>query len=506
MLIILFLFLQSWAIDKSCSAGAPITSNSMTAGGLNTYLQSNKAKIRDIGDLICCLPKEYQSNFVVGYDSIAGQPGSIQSPRILMFNQLRDPKKMDFISNELRAIVTANGGDPSLMQFNNLEAMFNPSDKKEVELRDYELQNGNVHMSGPNPESCMNCHSSMAGEPGGPRANFEPFGNWTRFLDGIIPCSETEKNLMTEIQNKTYQKIVENPRFRCLDHSKIKDGQFDLLSQLDIPLRKISNRRTAQIVKSTPDYQSYKYAILGAGLCRNFQEESFNDPSTWLPPEVKKRHHSRELMSKDVRESTDIWKTLKDGTEKERAAFIVMEEKQKKMISDFQLGKIPQVDFYRGAFCGSKLTQTIRLGGVEQKVDAIDSSILFARKYIPDSLHRIFVDGLLKKMRNSGANDADIRYLFEGRGIDTSGWNRSATPGGNSKDGLQDLVEDLLALEPKLSPLKSIEPAIKNLEKIDNLKEKISLQTKLCKKLRDMSLNAFKNMSQDKTEKTKTVR
>src|SRR4051812_31836958 len=68
----------------SCQAPQALTLEQMAPERLTAWLAANHSSVPDLGAFICCLPEAYRNNFLVGHLSIAGQPGSPESPRVIM--------------------------------------------------------------------------------------------------------------------------------------------------------------------------------------------------------------------------------------------------------------------------------------------------------------------------------------------------------------------------------------------------------------------------------------
>ena len=468
--------MSSWA--GSCPVASPLNSESMNPVGLNAYLKKNSSQIKDLGDVICCLPDQYKENVVIAFDSVAAQPGTIRSPRVIFFDN-HTPE------NPMKAILSVNGGSPGQAQNNSLEVMFNRSQNSpQLELRDFEFKKGMVHMSGANPETCMNCHSGVENDPHGPRAIFEPFDQWTRFVDGVDPCSANELELYNEIRKATLDSVKKNSRFRCLK-PEVFDQLPSRLTHLDGALTQFQSRRTAQMIRQTPDFQSYKYALVGLGYCQLI-DRKYEDPETWIPEHVISQHQSQEFMLPVVQKSKDVWKTLKQEIEKSVADFKVTDSKQSLVIEQIRKGKEIELPIFRGSHCRASN---------ENLVSQI-------RSEVPKSLERWHVDASLRGFR--GQIDAvQLRYFFDGRGIDTSNWNRGAVPGDNDRPDLKLIAPHILDLETKSSGLAGLKEELRAIGKKQRPDE-IQRNRQVCEKIHKLSLSAFDQRKAPLAEPTKT--
>src|SRR4029079_13224583 len=90
----LLLSWHSYAADQSslvsnnqCKAGKPLKIEEMkSVEDISSYFEKNKKNLTTIDDYVCCLPKEYLKNYLVGIASAAGQNGTPDGPRIIMFD------------------------------------------------------------------------------------------------------------------------------------------------------------------------------------------------------------------------------------------------------------------------------------------------------------------------------------------------------------------------------------------------------------------------------------
>src|SRR4051812_31299122 len=105
--------LDSHSAEKKhplCPLEAPISEAVLTnANWLSSFLTSMQYQtkaIKSVEDFVCCLPEVYRQNYIVGRNSIAGQNGDPDNPRVIMFNP----------NGPLKAAISFNGGGPDLKQ------------------------------------------------------------------------------------------------------------------------------------------------------------------------------------------------------------------------------------------------------------------------------------------------------------------------------------------------------------------------------------------------------
>lgn len=423
LLVSQFIFLFPAFAEKNPACPAPheLNRNLMNAVGIKSFIQSNG--IKDIGDFICCLPKDFRENYVVTHSSIAAQNSNYKSPRILFFSAEEE-------TGNARTILSVNGGAKDLNQTSNIEILSDNSQTREVELYDIEVRPKGPVLSERNPPLCMSCHGDygIAGV-GGPHPNFEPSLSWKRFIGGSFTCNETEQKYHKLLDQKAIQAIQENPRFKCLGKNN-STGPFDagnFLSTLDNRLDILNSRRVAKIIRSTPEYERFKYAIIGSNLCVNRGGPKLKI-SEWVPEKILKKMSHDSFLTKNLQSSVSLKNGLaneishlKEADQKSTAQMLAAIEKIK-------IGEIPEFLSSPSNFltCVNHLTPGSLVQGLGSGNELLD-------RYILDR-------------RIKGSLDGFTRFLFETRGIDTGTWEMSLLPNSNIRD-LGQFAHELLRLE-----------------------------------------------------------
>lgn len=504
-------------LDSSCPASQPLSEHLVNPVGIKSYVEANKSKFKDPGDLICCLPKKYRENYVVAHTSNAAQSSHARSPRVLLFSPLRQSATSKFTGEPLEAIVSINGGDPALSNHMNVEVMFNNKKTQEVELFDIDFSEKHPHMSGRNPDACIQCHGSdNTVGVGGPKTIFDPPFQWVRFIKGNTPCTEEEKELQRQLEVAGEGAFKTNPRYRCLDPKPddvspfLKDGVSPsfMIFDFDEAVADLNDRRVAKLMRSTPEFEKYKYAIVGAQICMS---ESFrSDPSPafagWIPQTVLMSFTNDSSILPALRKSTDLKETMRTEFKRMEREDKAIAEEQKRAIADLKAGKTPNFKVSTNpTMCqGRPLEETLHSATVGIKEPA-----LFG-KYQADSE--------LRKFRGRNGPSPELRFLFEGRGISMKDWSTDPTAG-EYKRAHQFATRHLLALEPQGTPLKDLEPLMRKAKMIvepnaiakGQTDEDTSVANEVCAKLRKLSYEAFEKASDEpgsapKPQNSKSVR
>jgi hypothetical protein len=516
--------------NQTCPAGKALDDSAINPSSIRSYADANRDKIKDIGDLICCLPKSYRENYVIAHTSKAKQNSVFYSPRVLLFNKLQKSvlEKTAGSSDEgrqpLQSVISINGGDANLEQTNSIEMMFNNPKTHEVEYFDYEHKDGKFHLSGKNPEVCMACHNGgRPVGPGGPRTIFDPPSAWPRFLKGISPCNEGEKALTAALEKASEKTFKENPRFRCLDpkpdgFDPFQGGHFDgvndisknavrpsfLIDNLDQRLADLNDRRNAQIARSTPNYNSYKYAIIGALSCGAFGTMKAQE---WLPANVIATHNSDAELLPAVKNSTDLLMTFKTKMKEYAAEDRKLAAKQKKMATEVNAGGHPVIEFStRPTVCdvpgaGEARTRLMNRGRPTVSSGRFSSVSLPQSLDGPPLLDRFVVDTALRGFRRSSSN-AFLRYLFEGRGISIQDWSMDLFENYSRPPSF--LVKYLMDAESSNTDLGKLRSDMKAAGMIgdpDQSRPRTGLdglkkREEICDRLKKLSMEAFSDQAQ----------
>ena len=425
--LIVFLALGRFAEakkDPRCPAQNELDKNLVNAVGIKSFMDTNA--IHQIGDLICCLPEDFRNSYVTNPTSIAGQNGTLESPRLLLFNSSQQ--------DDIRSVISINGGSDNVRQKNNIEILQDNIRLKQIELYDLEVTKGKNVLSEKNPQACIQCHgdSGIVGV-GGPHPNLQPFARWSRFSKGsAVICSDSERKYDDAFSKAAQKTVLSNPRFKCL--SAKPGGDFTSLMKLDPILDKFNSRRLAKLIRETPGYDKFKFVLLGSLMCDAFSENEFLD---WIPENELKAMNNDKLLPSQFRKPIQIDDAISIEIDKRRRTEKSIEASQIRAVSDLKNGKDP--GFFFNSSC----------------INDFDRAKLESDKSPNDLLNRY--KAYLSVRQTS---ETFVRFLFESRGISTADWEMSPTSGQYDRELKINLV-DLLALDndPKM---KSVEKALES--------------------------------------------
>jgi len=363
-------------------------------------------------------------------------------------------------------VLTFNGGDAYLNEPLNIEMGF-LKDNKKFEIYDIEFYKRFAQMSEKNPTRCLRCHADSNNMEARP---FFHMNGSASFVTGPTPCSIEEDELQNKAQSMALQAIVKNPRFSCLDRAQAAKAQATLgnqeknhklqgtytenLKRLQELFSRFEKNRLAQLIRSSPNYASYRFALIGAELCPGFK------PSEWLPAEILSQHNVFSSLNPELagidnedqyREALDKLKSEQEG----RARGL-----KRILKSEFDLKRGSFRPAYQSWLCANDSDfEKWR----EVKLSNEPRERAFA-KFQMDTKMRIFP-------KNERADiTAALRFLLDGRGIDTSAWTLSFNP-----------KEDLHPFEPVAIDLVALETQGRD----------SPLKDKSCENLKANSLKAF---------------
>ena len=453
----------------------------LTPDKLQKFLKNSK--IKKVEDLICCLPAEYQKNYVVIHSSFAFQAGVPDHPRVILYQpQANNRKTLDMA-------ITFTGDDKSLNGFNNVEVMYNNPTKSEAELYDIDF-NQSHKLSDPDPKECLGCHAPNSKDlkTAGVKPIFTEFP-WP-YTVGTMSTSVLEdkgREYFEKIDAHAKNAIKTQHRYSCIDaSSKLVDNtiEFDGLTI------NLNRRRVAKLILETPDYKRFRPLIVGAGIgCLDGTFDTSedlkkfeNDFSKWMPPAV-----ARSLFRNDDSLSSK-YKTVQN-LQKAKDDF------QKEMINQelaarFERSK--QTDI------GSKPAIFYPTSSTYLYVNSLSKRDLFNRMSIttlngfspPIQLYARYATDTSNQHQVGNGISPLLRFLFEGRGISTLSWSRSMAGGYNTVlDFPIDDLKELTANDPfwkDLGFIGSIDP--------NSADSRIyEYRKKLCDTLSQQSFRNFSN-------------
>ena len=388
------------------NCGHRMLDSELTVQGITDLVSRNPNRSRDPGSFMCCLPNSVLANIAAANSSFAGQPGTPNDPRVFAFG--RNAK------GEPAAVFSMNGGHPGMPGGRNVEAMVNEDDQ--VVLLDIDFSTTPPTVTR-NPEFCLSCHGTPEGLPGGPRTIFEPFNNWTSFVNAIDPpCNDDEEAMQRAAGRKNQTVMAAKNVFRCLNNRNLTKvpGTFDV-SKLDGFTRDLNSRRVANIILATRDYQKYKYAILGSTLCN---EDAANFISDWLPASTIGAHNASLNLRREI--------VVAEG----RMALNQIVQAQYRRDRLFADGLRPR---QRELASNPSWMNSRRLPIANARGSCMSDAELSERPiptttHVSDTYMKYMADTLVRARRGDNP-DPTLRFLFEARGIGMEDWGMGPTPG-----------------------------------------------------------------------------
>ncbi len=527
LLSVLLIVVSSGAL----AAGTTCPTQPMAEGELNPIALRdfvNNNKVQSISAFVCCLPPSFRKNYIIAPASHAAQSGNPCSPRILMFNELRKPetKGGGSYDNPLNMVISINGGNvpgcPNVNQANSVEIMFddktgsfNKEKKPQVAYFDFEFPEKAdptakefAHLSGANPpDKCMMCHGTQ-GEagPGGPRPIFEPVDNWGALLNGSNCVSD---KMQESLRKAVAGNMKTNSRYDCLDPDpkgtdpfKLKKGPMlvsatALMDDLDVALADLDSRRIAEEIRGSPDYDKFKYVILASAACPELSSANASwsklDLGEWIPPNTLKTLDNKSFLKQLFRTAptSDLQNILITDRRKAYEA-----GENLKAQHDIDAAKLD---------AGDKKTElkTTTLPTCRDRSEVLEQSMGDPKRteMKPDLLKRYVFDTESNGQSSRNPGNGVLRFLFEGRGINTGQWTMTPTVDPRVR-GPANLAYWLLEndRDPKLAQLKSDWKARGLLrrpsdkitpEQFETFRQDPNFVAKSCESLRQISMKSF---------------
>lgn len=291
-------------LDPRCPAHQKLSEENMNPLAIQDWLKTTGSKVKNIEQFVCCLPKEYQKQYMAGHSSVAAQTGTPHSPRVVMF---QSEQKLDATVPHKMFALSINGGADGQPQGQNVEMMF--LDPKSKKLQYFDLAfNGDVtpKLSKENPTECMSCHGLNGKAPaGGPRPVFGSFQRWNPFVGGRVGfCSKTEEKYFRHIEAAAVKAIKANPRFACLDKKsldsdpneqrQIYQEQNEIINTFHNNIASLNDQRLPNLITSYRDFPKLKFGLIGLTACGG----SFSD---WLPEDVVNKIRSGEAIDAELK-------------------------------------------------------------------------------------------------------------------------------------------------------------------------------------------------------------
>lgn len=424
-------------------------------------------EIKTVENMLSCLARDLDLKVLLVHTSMAAQNSDSLNPRALAF-------VMDETRN-VQAAFTVNSGESHLIQSDSVEFMFNDANKKELEFYDIAFKDNRGHLSAPNPELCMSCHGINGQVPvGGPKPLFDR-DPWPRIVmkhsdffpsaheDILCPSRRRAHRILDAVSLHAYDS---KPRYAPLRGEKFAD-----VDSIDFAMESLNARRIAKWISNTPDYQTFKYAILGAARgCMDEPADLISADHTArmtnvskLNPKVQSALDNIDLETFHIEESISQWRQNLRGEESNKSLFSEMKAHRPVYFNlhiDGSRACAPPFAVKRNEIDPDReIRPQVAKSFAENKRPVLPATVFDKYKADPinaDTMTKVF------------------RYLFETRGLDISDWDTQPLEGYGRAPGF--LEKSLLELEPEHSPDYAV------IKKINELK-----QLEACPQLKKLS-------------------
>ncbi len=466
-LVVYFILPTTFVFAQTCPAKTKLPAN-LQPEVLGNYIRLNG--LDSVEDLTCCIAKIPDIEIAVAINSIAAQDGDYLNPRVLIVKRNKAKAGSNSPTNlpPIEEIFSINSGAAHLRQGHSVEMMFVEPGSKSLVYTDIDFNKKNP-MSHRNPKTCLLCHGHAGKNPplGGPRPIFE-VSPWPRFL---IPLSKSNRDIFgpnfckgresidLDLTKAANEALSSNPQYKC-----VKNLPRIPIGELDSGLNDLNDHRTARILLNTKNFQKFKYAFAGTN-CPKF------NPNDFIPEKVLATMTVQTNLPIKLQQLTSITEMVK------------FHDQEKARLQQESHLRDEKKAFFKNLVADKK---PINLG--DELVDSHNciSDIAAPEKLQNNSqnptfftgtntvLHRYQVHKKIYQFGNAGLS-AEVRFLFESRGIDLSDFMMSATSGSYNREIMANRA--LRQVEPPNSPL------IKAIEQKD--------PTVRCAILKKLSFEAF---------------
>lgn len=233
----------------------------------------------------------HQSESLQGAHPTVPQPHS-DAP--LEGNALLGPRVIAS-SNEGRFIVAFNGSDKQI-RGNTVEMMRFIPEEARFELAELGFRGDRYELSEPNPALCSGCH----GQDPRPLWGAYPFwkGAYGSYRVDVPPAHADDPESLQASHNAFFKQQARHPRYSALPQGAFTIGGENDSSSANVRMTYLlfsgNDQRVARLARSTPFYDSYKFALAGAYLCNPTSDETSQARRSTRPETPRARE--RRLM------------------------------------------------------------------------------------------------------------------------------------------------------------------------------------------------------------------
>lgn len=485
----IFLFLIIWSVSLNYPSAHAQTQGckdiQAIPGEFNidkflSRIQSDP-NLKSVESALCVIPESIRSNYLLVHSSQSAQNSSPQNPRVVLFDKGSQNQPVKYA-------ITFNG-DPAHLGYQNLEIIsfdINAPAQKQIKFREIQFNpsTGKSHISKENPDKCMSCHKSNStiARPFWDAVSFFPTVYGQSGIKGTKSNRPDEaKDLKDFIQRSKdhprYQKLIgleKHLKYSCtseqISSKKCFESSESLVAANDAfaaRLAIINRRRIGVLIKETPDYKAYRFAILATLVdCPQITK--------MVPESLHSSHLYRKALSTELQSGKPNRASL---------------DKLQKITNQI----------FNCKDCRTELPSNI------ERFETLSPTTQFITELILDTEVRTAQWANLPS-RQIGI----LRWIFEGRQVDMSSWNMDLFfsqghyrfingPNGRLSLDLPLLGMEMIESDPELKKTLSQNPATKSMVNKDIKVFEFnpgdegadSSKQNRCDALKKMSLQAF---------------
>jgi hypothetical protein len=301
----LILLLSLNAHSSECRF-SPISGSDVTSEKIAKTLESWRAKNPNAtsDDIICCLPDDWRSNYVVLPNSHSLQCSGSQFPRVILFDpshgqiQLPLQSAISFVGPQVGDSICKekfgglnNHDGLEILEFNKAEVPKNMFQFVHIDPNHKPTRNVNSFV-------CLDCHRSSDGlKPFSQDLNSQ-FSNLGAFAKPEVTCVTAAERGQQKNWNDEFKKLVFDKRqkpYSCLLEANQKTSNpygANLSSANTEFVRRLAlaqNFHIAPRIKAASGFSSFKFAIVAAAIGCTTSGQDFSEylPSHRLPNSKK---------------------------------------------------------------------------------------------------------------------------------------------------------------------------------------------------------------------------
>ena len=304
--VLVFFSLVDIALSNSACPVTPLNIDDFEPEKLSLWIEENGSNLNSAKDFLCCVPDQVKNRFAIAHSSLAAQNGNAKNPRVIFFHKsVKDSINPN--DNRLHFAFSLNSGRSHLNNPNNIEFVF--ADKLSGKLSYFDLEISSNHrgfVGGENPEKCMACHGTYNSFGAKPIFTDRP---WHNFVSGntfavnkhqrSLRCEPVPKEVVRKLDIDTLDSLLEdalndNSNFACMNIGTLTGARSSIsnsdevrdqnlltnLIEFDDALRHAHRHRIWKDISSSPQYDQFKYLMLGATLCKEMKLRN------WVPNQV----------------------------------------------------------------------------------------------------------------------------------------------------------------------------------------------------------------------------